>query len=94
MPIPAAVIPPDEQTLEAYRAAVMAYRQAFKAEREKHGSLKMNPHIPQHAAAEAVFRLSPGFTYDQASVLADQATAWAAQAHWHWFWKDVSEIAD
>jgi hypothetical protein len=94
MPTPAAAVPPDENTFEAYRAAVLAYRRAFKAERDKHGPMKMNPHVPQHAAAEAVLSISPGLTYDQASVLAHQATSWAAQAHWHWFWKGVSEVAD
>jgi hypothetical protein len=37
------VIRPDEETLEDYRAAVLACRQAFKAGREKHRSLEINP---------------------------------------------------
>jgi hypothetical protein len=94
MTIPASAVPPTEDTAEAYRAAVLGHRQAFKSEREKRGSKKMNPHIPDHAAAEAVLRLSPGLTYDEAWSLAHQATSWAAQAHWHWFWKGVSPIAE
>ena len=93
MSTPGPVSPPTEETVEAYRAAVLAYRQAFKAEREKWGSMKMNPHIPKYAAAEAVLGLMPGLTYDKAEALAHQATSWTAQAHWHWFWKGVSPVA-
>jgi hypothetical protein len=80
--------------MEAYRAAVLAYRRSFRAEREKHGAKKMSPGIPDHVAAQAVRKLRPELTYDQAFALAFQATSWAAQAHWKWFWKGVSEIAD
>jgi len=94
MTTPAAVIPPTEETAEAYRVAVLAYRCAFKAERERWGIMRMDPHIPNMAAAEAVLRLRPCLTYAQAIALAHQATNWAAQAHWRWFWKGVSQIAD
>jgi hypothetical protein len=65
---------------------VPAYREAFKAEREKHGSFKMNPRIPEHTAAGAVLRVRPDLNREQAARLAHQATAWTAQAHWKWFW--------
>jgi hypothetical protein len=91
MPTPASTVPPTQESIEAYRAAILAYLQAFKAEREKWGLMKMNPHIPKHAAAEAVLRVSPGLTYEQAHALAHQATAWAAQAHKEWFWKGISD---
>ncbi|MGA7329407.1 MAG: hypothetical protein WBX25_34235 [Rhodomicrobium sp.] len=94
MPTPAPVNPPAEENLEAYRAAILAYRQSFKAEREKWGEKLMSYHIPKKADAEAVLRVSPGLTYAQAYDLAHQATCWAAQAHWKWFWKGVSSIAD
>jgi hypothetical protein len=88
------VTAPTEETVEAYRAAVLAYRRSFKAEREKHGVKAMNPNVPRHLAAQAVRNLRPELTFEQAYGLAYQATCWAAQAHWRWFWKGVSEIAD
>jgi hypothetical protein len=94
MTTPAAVIPLTEDTVEAYRVAIMAYRRAFKAEREKWGSMRMNPHIPKRAAVEAVLGLLPRLSHKGAYALAYHATCWAAQAHWHWFWKGVSPIAD
>jgi phage terminase small subunit len=94
MSTPTPVAPPTEETVEVYRAAVLTYRESIKAEREKHGSFKMNPHIPKHAAAEAVLKVRPDLSFQQAARLAHQATSWTAQAHWKWFWKGVSPIAD
>jgi len=92
MPTPAPIEPPSQENAEAYRAAVLAYRASFKAEREEHGPMLMNFHIPKHAAAEAVLAVKPELTYDQAFALAHSATAWAAQAHREWFWKGVSSV--
>ena len=94
MSTPAAVIPPTEETVEVSRAAVLAYRTSFKAEREKHGSMRMNPHAPKRAAAEAVLKIKPDLSFDLAFALAHQATAWVSQAHWNWFWKGISPVAD
>jgi hypothetical protein len=94
MSTPGPLEPPTSETIEAYRTAVSAYRRSWKAEREKWGSMKMNPRIPERAAAQAVHRLRPELTYEQACALAQQATNWAAQVHWEWFWKGVSTIAD
>jgi hypothetical protein len=93
MSSPAPVTPPTEETIDAYRAAVLAYRASFKAELERWGK-RMSYHVPNHAAAEAVHKLRPEITYNQAYALAQQATNWAAQAHWRWFWKGVSPIVD
>src|SRR5208337_1635938 len=75
---PAAVIPPTEE-------AVLAYRTSFKAEREKHGSMRMNPHAPKRAAAEVVLKIKPDLSFDLAFALAlaHQATTRASQAHWN-----------
>ena len=48
---------PAEETIEAYRAAVIAYRKAFKEERDKHGEVKMNPHVAKAAARDAVMEV-------------------------------------
>jgi hypothetical protein len=73
MSTPAAVEPPTPENFYIYRAAVLASR---------HADVRLaNPHVPNRAAALAVHALAPEMTFEQAGLLAQKATNWAAQAH-------------
>jgi hypothetical protein len=90
MPTPSAVEPPTPENVHLYRAAVLAWRKAEIEERSRHADVKLaNPHAAEHAAALAVHALAPELTFEQASLLADKATNWAAQAHHKWFWRGI-----
>ena len=88
MPTPAAVEAPTPENVALYRAAALAYREARRAELQRHdGNHKLiNWHIPLDAAAEAVRELAPEMTFDQARTFAQKACAWTAQTHNAWFW--------
>ncbi len=85
-PTPDSVQPPTGETVEAYRAAVLAYRAAFAIERRN--GMRANPHVPLRAARDAVMAVRPGIEADEAERLAQKACAWAAQAHRNGFWKE------
>jgi hypothetical protein len=82
-PTPAAVEPPTPENAHLYRAAVLAWRSAWREELRRHdGNHKLaNPHVSNHASALAVKALTPEMTFEPASLLAHKATSWAAQAH-------------
>ena len=82
MPTPAAVEPPAPENVHLYRAAALAWRNAWRAERVK--DKLANPHVPLDAAADAVQELAPEMTFDQARTFAQKAVAWAGQAHNDW----------
>ncbi len=86
MPTPAAVEPPTPENVHLYRAAALAWRNAWRDElRRNDGNHRLaNPHLPNHAAALAVQALAPDMTYEGAWRLADKAVSWAAQAHSAW----------
>jgi arginine exporter protein ArgO len=87
MSTPAAVEPPTPENFHIYRAAVLAWRTAAIEERSRHADVRLaNPHVPNQAAALAVHELAPEMTFEQAGLLAQKATNWAAQAHHKWFW--------
>jgi len=88
MPTPAAVEPPTPENVHLYRAAALAYRKAWREElRRNDGERKLiNWHIPLDAAAEAVRKLTPEMTFDQARTFAQRALAGVGQAHNAWFW--------
>jgi hypothetical protein len=71
------VSPPTEETLEAYRAAILAYREGFAVERCP--GMRTNPHQPLRVARDAVMAVRR---------LAQKVCTWAAQAHPGWFYKD------
>jgi hypothetical protein len=48
-PVPENLQPPSDETLDAYRAAVLAYRKAFAIEGREKGVMKAGPHIPKIA---------------------------------------------
>lgn len=90
MTTPAAVEPPTPENVHLYRAAVLAWRKAEIEERSRHTDIRLaNPHVPDHAAALAVHALAPEMTFEQAHILAQKATNWAAQAHHKWFWHGI-----
>ncbi len=93
MPTPAPVEPPNEANVHLYRAAVLAWRKAEIEElRRNDGNHKLvNTPTPNHTAARAVHALAPEMTYEQAFILADKATNWAAQAHHEWFWRGIPD---
>jgi hypothetical protein len=91
MPTPAAVEPPTHENIHLYRAAVLAWRKAAIEERSRYADVRLsNPHVANHAAALAVHALAPEMTFEQADLLAQKATNWAAQAHHKWFWRGIS----
>ena len=83
MPTPSPVEPPTPENVDAYRAAVLAYRAAWRVEKRK--GLKADPWVPLDAAAAAVQAIRPGMTFGQSQSFAQRAVAWAAQAHHEWF---------
>ena len=90
MSTPAAVEPPTPENFHIYRAAVLAWRKAAIEERSRHADVRLaNPHVPNQAAALAVHALAPELTFEQAHLLAQKATNWAAQAHHKWFWRGI-----
>jgi len=89
MPTPASTTPPTEETRDAYRAAVLAYREAFAGERRRRGVMRANPHVPNRAAADAVKAVRPDLDDHAAGRLAHEATSWAAQTHTKWFWSAI-----
>jgi hypothetical protein len=88
VPTPAAVEPPTPENVHLYRAAVLAWRKAWREELHRNGGdYKLaNKHVPLDAAAVAVQELAAEMTLDQARTFAQRAAAWAAQAHNAWFW--------
>ncbi|MGA7325193.1 MAG: hypothetical protein WBX25_12055 [Rhodomicrobium sp.] len=76
--------PPTSQTIEAYRAAVLAYRTSYRP--STRGGVQDNPLIPKAAAAAAVRKLRPDLTDSEAEVLAHDAVTWAEQLHNECFW--------
>lgn len=73
---------PDESVREAWRAASLAYRRVRQS-----GKL----HHPAHVAAvEAVLKVLPGISREEASRHAQSAVSWAASEHTEWFWRGVT----
>ena len=74
--------PPNTETIEAYRAAVRAWRVSGR-------SLKLHSctdfHIPRCATA-AVKKLRPDLSESQAQTLAEEAISWAEQMPNECFW--------
>ncbi|MFZ1109136.1 MAG: hypothetical protein WAN43_12440 [Rhodomicrobium sp.] len=71
--------------MRLYRAAALAWRNAWREEADRHEDIRLaNPHLPNHAAALAVMTLAPEMTYEEAWRLAHKAVSWAAQAHSAW----------
>jgi hypothetical protein len=90
MSTPAPVEPPTPENVHLYRAAVLAWRKAEIEECSRHANVKLaNPHVANHAAARAVHALAPEMTFEQAYLIAEKATNWAAQAHHKWFWRGI-----
>jgi hypothetical protein len=81
-PTPSPVEPPSPENVDAYRAAALAYRKAWRVERVK--GMKANYHVPLDTAALAVQAIRPGWDYDRAWTFAQRAVAWAGQAHTAW----------
>jgi hypothetical protein len=88
MPTPPATEAPTAENVAMYRAAALAWRNAWRAELRRHdGNHKLaNPHVPLDAAAIAVQELAPGMTFEQARTFAQKACSWTAQVHNAWFW--------
>jgi len=84
MPTPAAVEPPTPENRHLYRAAALAYRDAWRIEKT-HG-LKASHHVPLNAAALAVQPLAPEMSFEKAVSFAQKAVAWVGQAHNRWLW--------
>jgi hypothetical protein len=90
MTTPAPVEPPTPENVHLYRAAVLAWRKAEIEERSRHADVRLsNPHVTNRAAALALKALAPEMTFEEASLLAEKATNWAAQAHNKWFWRGI-----
>jgi hypothetical protein len=89
MPTPASTIPPTEETRDVYRAAVLAYREAFAAERRRHGVMKADAGVPLWPARDAVMAMRSEMGSGEAECLAQQDCAPAAQAHNEWFWSTI-----
>ena len=87
MPTPAAVAPPTPDNLHLYRAAALAWRNAWRGEKVK--EKLANPHVPLDAAAVAVQELAPDMTFDQARTFAQKAVAWTGLAHNKWLFGEV-----
>ena len=85
-PTPENVQPPTDETVDAYRAAVLAYRKAYAIERKK--GMRLNPHVPLKSATDAVMAVNQDIGPEEAERLAQKACAWAAQAHRDWFWRE------
>jgi hypothetical protein len=79
-----AIKPPTSQTIDAYRAAVLAYRISSPSSTYRDG--QSGPLAAMNAATAAVRKLRPGFTGREAKVLAQDAIAWAEQKHNECFW--------
>ena len=86
MPTPASTIPPTPETIDVYPAAILAFRKAFAEERRRHGVMKGDARLPLWAARDAVMAVRIEMGPEEVERLAQQATAWAAQAHPAWFW--------
>lgn len=86
MPTPAAVEPPTPENIHLYRAAALAWRNAWRDELKRYGGnhKAANPHVPLDAAAIAVQRLAPDMTFDAARTFAQKACAWTGQAYNDW----------
>ena len=82
MSTPAAVEPPTPENVHLYRAAALAWRDAWRVEKLK--DKLANPHVPLDAAAAAVQKLAPEMTFDQARTFAQKACAWVGQTHNAW----------
>jgi hypothetical protein len=76
------VIPPKQDTVEAYRAAIYAYRRQVEAKRKPHGLSRADQLRAKRVAALAVLEVSPELTFEEAYALAHDATVWAAQTYW------------
>ena len=75
MPTPAAVEPPTPENIHLYRAAALAWRNAWRVEKVK--DKLANPHVPLDAAAVAVQELTPGMTLEEAGTGASRSLgAW------------------
>jgi hypothetical protein len=82
--IPGPIKPPTPQTIEAYRAAVRAYRTSYRP--SKRGYAQDVLLIPTTAAGAAVKKLRPDLTDNEAESLAHDAITWAEQVHNECFW--------
>lgn len=76
--------PPTPQSIEAYRAAVLAYRTSYWP--LKRGGARDDFLIPKTAAAAAVRKLRPDLTHSDAEALAHDAVTWAEEVHNECFW--------
>ncbi len=87
MPRPEGVQPPTPENVAAYRAAALAYRNAWREELRRHKDHRLaNAHVALHAAALAVQKVMPELTLSQADTFAQRAVAWVGQAHNAWLW--------
>lgn len=82
MPTPAAVEPPTPENIHLYRAAALAWRNAWRIERVK--EKLANPRVPLDVAAVAVQELAPQMSFDAARTFAQRALAWVGQTHNAW----------
>ncbi len=76
--------PPSPQTIEAYRAALRAYRTSYRP--VKRECTRDELLIPITAAAVAVKKLLPALTDSEAEALARDAIIWAEQVPNESFW--------
>ena len=73
---------PTPENIHLYRAAALAWRNAWRAEKLK--DKLANPHVPLNAAAVAVQKLEPEMTFEGARTFAQRALAWTGQTHNDW----------
>jgi hypothetical protein len=78
-----AIKPPNTETIEAYRAAVRAWRVSGRS--LKQHSSRTESHIPRSATI-AVKKLRPDLSESQAQALAEDAISWAEQTPNECFW--------
>jgi hypothetical protein len=70
---------PPPELIDLYRAAAAAYRAAYRA-----GGFDYESRC---AGRDAVKQLRPGLSDEEAMLIADRATVYAAAHHPAWFWK-------
>ena len=75
--------PPNTETIEAYRAAVRAWRVSGRS--LKLHSSRTDFHLPR-CATVAVKKLRPDLSESQAQALAEDAISWAEQMPNECFW--------
>ncbi len=78
---PAAPPPPDPEHLEAWRAAVLAYRTARR--------WRMAEAEARQAAVDAYLLVRPGDDREEAGRQSARAIAYVPARHTGWFWRGI-----